>query len=73
MSEIKEVNEAIAKVAENNANAALQHSEATKAELMAIIKGLEGLVITHNDQISQLQHKYNLLLTKNFNGGSTAL
>lgn len=72
MSDIKEVNEAYAKVMERNANAAISHSKQTKDELIEKMKFLEGLVVAHHGQIAQLQEKYNLLLTNRFSGGSTA-
>ena len=71
MNEIKEVNDAAAEVANRNAKTALQHSEKTRLELTDRVNTLENLVREMYGQLAQLQNKYNLLLTKNFNRGST--
>ena len=71
MNEIKEVNDAAAEVANRNAKTALQHSEKTRLEITERVNTLENLVREMYGQIAQLQNKYNLLLTKNFNRGST--
>jgi len=71
MNEIKEVNDAAAEVANRNAKTALQHSEKTRLEITERVNTLENLVREMYGQLAQLQNKYNLLLTKNFNRGST--
>ena len=59
------------KVATNNARAAITIATEVKDMTEERIKRLEGLVSNLEFQITHLHQKYNLLLTKQFNGGST--
>ena len=67
----KEIEEAYAKVNKSNSLAALEHSKQTKELLTSRIDRLENLVRSQQVEIFQLNKKCNLLLTKNFNRGST--
>lgn len=67
--EIAKVHE---QVATRNAQAAVQRVAKTESELIERIDRLEGLVLATANQVAMLQEKYNLLLTKNFHGGSTS-
>ena len=59
-------------IATRNSRVAIEKAERTHDELLTRIIHLEGLVSSQGQVIIQLQQKYNLLLTKNFNGGGTS-
>lgn len=59
-------------VATRNSQVAVKIATDTKVSLETRLEHLENLLINHESEIQQLKQKYNLLLTKNFNGGSTA-
>jgi hypothetical protein len=74
---MSEENPHIAKVhqetATRNAQVAVKQSNDTREELLNRMIHLEALVTTQQSEIQQLHQKYNLLLTKQFNGGSTSV
>jgi hypothetical protein len=74
---MSEENPHIAKVhqetATRNAQVAVKQSNDTRAELLNRMSHLEALVATQQSILDELQRKYNLLLTKQFNGGSTSV
>lgn len=72
MNDDRYIVEAHQKVETMNAKAALRHSEETRKVLTERINQLEMFLRTQNNVISQLQNKYNLLLTERFTGGSTS-
>ena len=59
-------------IATRNSRTAINKAESTYNELLKRIIHLEGLVASQGQTITQLQQKYNLLLTKNFNGKGTS-
>lgn len=59
-------------IATRNSREAINKAERTHSELLARITHLESLVSSQGQTLVQLQQKYNLLLTKNFGGGSTS-
>lgn len=62
----------ISQIADRNSKAAVSLSEKTRDDLTERVNKLEALVHTLNQDLFSLNHKYILLLTKNFNGGSTS-
>jgi len=60
-----------AELAARNAIAAVDRVELTRDELINRIVHLEGLVSNLGLKTLDLEQKYNILLAKNFNGGST--
>ncbi len=59
-------------VAARNSRVAVERVQATRDELLLRLVHLETVVNSQSVQIAHLQQKYNLLISKNFNGGSTA-
>lgn len=59
-------------LATRNSQAAVKTANATRNELLDRISRLEGVVAVLGQRLGDLEQKYNLLLTKNFNGGSTS-
>ena len=59
-------------IATRNSRTAINKAEQTHSELLARIVHIESLVASQGQALVKLQQKYNVLLTKNFNGGSTS-
>jgi len=59
-------------IATRNSREAINKAERTHDELLGRITHLENLASSQGQALVQLQQKYNLLLTKNFGGGSTS-
>jgi len=59
-------------IATRNARAAVQAAETTKAEMTVRLNHLEHLVAGQQVKLGELEQKYNLLLTKRFDGRATA-
>jgi hypothetical protein len=72
MSDIPEVNDAKAEAANLNALSALQHSQETRAMLDEFMKRVNGVLNEMSFRLADMDRKHNLLLTKNFNHGSTS-
>ena len=68
---IKEVIQANQELATRNSQAAVKTANQTRDELSAKILLLEKTVAQLVQQVSQLNQKYNLLLSNRFNKGST--
>jgi len=66
-----EIAKAHQEIATRNSRAAVEKVDSTRNELLERLNHLEQLVATQQQQITQLQQKYNLLLTKNFDGRAT--
>ena len=61
-----------AAIAARNSKVACELVAQTKDEMITRMNKLETLVAAQAQQINILQHKYDLMLTKNFSGGSTS-
>ncbi len=59
-------------VATKNAQVAVKRVSEVEATLTERIVYLENVAASMQGELKQLQNKYNLLLTKNFDGGSTS-
>lgn len=59
-------------IATRNSKEAIAKSEKTRDELLDRINRLERLVTNQEQKITQMEQKYNLLLTARFDGRSTA-
>ncbi len=59
-------------VATRNAQVAVKRVGEVEITLTERLQHLENIVANMHGEIQQLQQKYNLLLTKSFNGGSTS-
>lgn len=59
-------------VATRNSRVAIQVATDTRESLEEQVKCLRGAVSNLQHEVSHLHQKYNLLLTKNFDGGSTS-
>ncbi len=70
--DIKEVIQANQELATRNSKAAVDTANKTKVELTEKIIVLEKTVAQLVFQVSQLNQKYNLLLSNRFNNGSTS-
>jgi len=68
----KEIEKMHQEIATRNSINAVKKANEVEKLLLEEIGTLRTLVIQHHEQLAQLQQKYNLLLTKNFTGGSTA-
>lgn len=58
-------------LATRNAKIAVTVATMTKEEMERRVRGMEVLLAHMSNEIAQLTHKYNLLLSKNFSGGPT--
>lgn len=70
--DIKEVIQANQELATRNSKAAVEIASKTRNELTDKIVVLEKTVAQLVFQVSQLNQKYNLLLSNRFNNGSTS-
>lgn len=71
MNDNPQVAEAHQRVATQNAQVAVQQVQELRSEFGEKLAHLEALVRTQHEQIAQLHQKYNLMLTKRFDHGST--
>ncbi len=69
---IKEVVQANQELATRNSQAAVKTANETREQLMTKVQTLERTVSLLVTQVSQLNQKYNLLLSSRFNKGSTS-
>lgn len=60
-------------VASRNARTAITLATEVKVTLEDRMQNLEGLVHTLQFELTHLHQKYNLMLSKQFNGGSTVV
>ena len=60
-----------AALAARNSKVACETVNTTRNELLDRMSNLESVVASQAQKISQLQQQYFLLMSKNFNGGST--
>lgn len=58
-------------VATRNAQNAVKKVNQVEATVTERLNQLERLAVTQQQRLDDIERKYNLLLTKNFNGGST--
>lgn len=59
-------------LANRNSKVALKVVQETRDEMLDRMNKLEARVAAQSQEINILQHRYDLLLTANFNGGSTS-
>lgn len=59
-------------IATRNAQVAVTTANEAKNDVREKIRRLEGLLLNLTHEVEHLNDKYNLLLTKSFNGGSTS-
>jgi len=59
-------------IATKNSNTAMKVADDTRNELLKRMAHLEMVVATHEQQIVNLQQKYNIMLTARFDGKSTS-
>jgi hypothetical protein len=59
-------------IATRNSRTAINKAESTHNELLKRIIHLENLASSQGQVLAQLQQKYNLLLSKSFNGRGTS-
>jgi len=59
-------------ISNRNAKEAVRKSDATRDELLTRLVHLDHLVANLTATVSQLEQKYNILLTKRFDGKGTA-
>ena len=71
MSQETETMKVHQELATRNAKMAVEKVEKTRDELLDRLNKLERLVANQQQQITQIEQKYNLLLTARFDGRST--